>query len=115
MDDWARFLDAMRQTRYFEAHDCLEPRWRDTRSPRVQAAIWLAVLLLHQTRGNAVGTDRVQTKLRHRLRDLAAPQPLQVVAAGVPVNGPAVCRALTEARDWVLGDGPDGRPGQQSA
>ena len=104
MRDWERFLDAMHGGRYFEAHDCLEPRWQGGSSPRVQAAIWLAVLLLHQARANAVGVERVQRKLLGRLRGLGAPPPLWAAAAGTPVDGPAVCRALEQARDWVLSD-----------
>ncbi len=108
--DWEAFMDAMRAGRYFEAHDHLEPRWRATASPKVQAAIWLAVLLLHQARGNGVGVDRVQHKLVRRLRDAAAPAALAAAAAASPVDAAEVCRALAQAEAWVLAGGRGGPP-----
>ena len=100
--DWERFLDAMRGGRFFDAHDCLEPQWRRTGSPRVQAAVWLAVLLVHQARGNSVGVARVQGKLLGRLDALAAPAGLRAAACRVPASAAEVCEALASARDWVL-------------
>lgn len=92
----------MRQGRFFDAHDCLEPRWRQSGSARVQAAIWCAVLLLHQERGNPAGVQRVQAKLQRRLDALGAPEALRAAAAAVPADAEAVCRALADAQGWVL-------------
>lgn len=99
---WREFLLAVQSQRYFEAHEHLELPWRSSRSPRLQAAIWFAVLLLHQTRGNPVGVERVRRKLVARLEAERAPSDVQAAARGEPADPAAVVRALAAFGAWFL-------------
>ncbi len=98
---WEDYLVAMREGRYFQAHEVLEGWWRQEHSARLQAAIWFAVLLLHAARGNAVGVRRVADKLAGRLRSEGAPADV-LAAVASPHDPERIVGALTHAGSWFL-------------
>ncbi len=98
---WEEYLEAMRAGRYFHAHEVLEGWWRQEHNPRLQAAIWFAVLLLHSERGNAVGVCRVADKLAARLRREGAPADV-VAAVASPLLPEQVWAVLAKEGPWFL-------------
>jgi hypothetical protein len=99
---WREFLSAMQRQQYFDAHEHLELLWRSGKSPRLQAAIWCAVLLQHQARGNRVGVLRVREKLLARLQAERAPAAVRAAAAHDPADPAAVAEALQASAAWFL-------------
>ncbi|MGC8488538.1 MAG: DUF309 domain-containing protein [Clostridia bacterium] len=66
-DAWDDFRLAVASSRFFLAHDVLEPVWRRSRSRRMQTAIWVAAGFHQARRSRSVGAEKLFAKALVRL------------------------------------------------
>lgn len=110
-DEWTRFTLAMRQGRYFDAHEILEEPWRNSREHRLQVAIWLAAALTHWSRDQLPGTTRLLERILNDAdtQDLPIRETLlswiEAARRGEPVIIPPV-KILEDLKAWAISSSP---------